>query len=88
MRKSFLERRDAKIIMPYRAQIEYGELVLLVIRHPSSMDDYYILQSRKPPGQYLLDLHIPKIKGKTEPGYFNLFGERIPYEKTRRSAQP
>lgn len=88
-RPGFLQRRNAKIIAPYRAMIEYGNLSLLVIHHPSAMYDYYVLQSfHKTLGSFkhvLLNLEIPKIAVGYRPGFFDMFGEKIECEKMKKS---
>jgi hypothetical protein len=87
-RQSFLERRNAKVVAPWQAVIEYGfpaQFILKLTRHPSSMYDYYYLfcaLSKEP--KLLLGMSIPKIPEKNNPGYFDLFGEKILCEKIRK----
>lgn len=85
-RKSFLQRRNAKIVVPWRALIEYGKVELLIAWHPSAMYDYYCLYSSDGRGNLFgKDLAIPKIPDKYNVGYFDIFGEPIENEKNRRS---
>jgi hypothetical protein len=90
-RKSFLERRNAQIVAPWRASIDYpGALNLLIVHNPSAIYDYYVLQSfyKTPLGTFkhvLLNIRVNKIPFRSDPRYFDLFGEEIPNEKNRRN---
>lgn len=88
---SFLERRNAQILAPFKALIRHGTLNLYIVRHPGGRYDYYYLESIHSLlgtlKHILLGLQIPKIPDKFASGYFDMFGEKI-YAEKRRSTKP
>lgn len=78
---TFLERRSARVVAPWIARIDYTpELFMEILRNPRfTWDAYHLFSVKK--NSCILSVNIPKIPLKSEPGYFDMFGEQI--EKTR-----